>query len=155
MQTFSVIPASRHDLLVADAATNQPRRLTLYSGTAWLGSPPSVSETTILGIRAYRTSGSAVFAHPSDPVQFFLPDSLSYRREAIGSAVVSATAGLTGFQDTNSAKEATVLLGTGVTFVDDPQRPGIAWLGITVTLTGHVWAVSYQVSVSVAPDAVV
>lgn len=140
--------------MVTDAATGQPRRLTLYGGTAWLNRPPQVSDTTFLGIKATLQSGQAASLKPSEPVQLFVPDSLAYKREALGSAIVALTAAPIGNQDSSTSTEASMLFAASATFVDDPQRPGMTWLGLTFSLLGRIYGVSYQLSVTVAPDAV-
>ena len=153
MQGPQIVPSARQDVLVTDAVSGQPRRLTLYGGTAWFSPPPQVSETTILGLRAVSMSGRAQSLSPSQPIQLFVPDSLAYRREALGSAVVSLTAASMGSQDTHTSSESSLLLSAHAAFVDDPQRPGTAWLGLTFALVGRIYAVSYQLSVTVSPDA--
>lgn len=144
-----VQPGARQDLLVADAVTGEPRRATTYTGTVWLAPPPQVAGRPG-GMRIVTSPGIDAL-DPSTPVRLYLPDSLPYVPGT--PAVISATASPLGAVD-QTGSDAWLLHPLSAELVPDPRGGPSHWLGIELRGRGRLHAVTYQVTVAVAPDAV-
>jgi hypothetical protein len=129
----------RVDTLVTDVATGDQRRRTEYSGTIWLGGRPVITSGMTM------STGAGVVNVPP----FFLPDSLPYKRDAVGDGIVAATVAV------QSDVERTTITDAQAAFVDDPGVGGRCWIQIAVTVAGRgPIGLSYRVVALTAPDAV-
>ena len=129
----------RIDMLVTDPATGGPRRRTEYSGTIWLGGRPVIT--------AGMTMASGAFVVNLPP--FFLPDSLPYKRDAVGDGIVAATVAV------QSDVDHTMITDAQAAFVDDPGVAGRCWIQIALTMSARgPIGLSYRVVALTAPDAV-
>jgi hypothetical protein len=136
----SVEPQPRIDTLVTDAVTGAAVRRTEYRGTAWYGSRPNVGSVMVT-----TTMGTARIETP-----FFLPDSLPYRADLAGSAVIVVSVAVQ-----SAADETHQLIDYRATLEPDPRNPQVAW--VRLELRAFTWtptAVSYAVDVLVSPEAV-
>jgi hypothetical protein len=144
-----VQPASRQDLLAADAETGAPRRFTTYAGTVWLAPPPQITGHTG-GVRVVASPGVDAL-DPGTPLRLYLPDSLPYLPGA--AAAITATASPLGAVD-QTGSDAWLLYPLGAELVADPRGGPSHGLGIEVRGRGRLHALTYQVVVAVAPDDV-
>jgi hypothetical protein len=108
-------PQPRVDVRVEDALTGEPRRLTTYSGTVWIGGRINLAD------RAY------MFTYDDIDAPFFLPDSLPYDPGQVESAQLSVTV---GFQV--SGKDSFRVIARA-DLVPDPQGRPMSWLQVRVT----------------------
>jgi hypothetical protein len=134
---IEVVPNPRIDTLVVDAASGLQRRRTEYTGTVWFAGRPSLSGMTV--------SRLAQIESP-----FFLPDSLPYRTDLVGTALVACSVAIESAVD-----EDHQLARHGATLAPDPRDPAVSW--VQLELVGRFkspLAVSYRVDVIVPPEAV-
>lgn len=144
-----VVPGARQDVMVTDAVSGEPRRLTTYVGTVWLAPPPQIS-SSIGGMRIV-TNADVEALDPSRPVTLFLPDSLAYRSGA--DAVVAASGAPTGRVDAVGA-DSMLLYPLGARLAPDPRDNSRAWVAVELQGHGRLVSVTYTVTVTAAPDAV-
>ena len=130
-------PQPRVDVRVEDALTGEPRRLTSYSGTVWIGGRVNVADRAI------------VTRYDDIDVPFFLPDSLPYDPSHAGSAQVSVTV---GFQVSGRDSFRVVARAD---LVPDPQGRTMSWLQVRVTGRSSIPAgITYRVDVLGPPEIV-
>ncbi len=134
----SVEPQPRVDTLATDAVTGAAVRRTEYRGTAWYGSRPNVGSVMVA-----TSMGSARIETP-----FFLPDSLPYRADVAGSALIAVSVAVQ-----SAADEAHQLIDYRATLEPDPRNPQVAWVQLQLrAFTRTPTAVSYEVHVLVPPQ---
>src|SRR5262245_35408225 len=138
---IEVEPQPRIDVLVTDAATGAQRRRTTYCGTVWFGG----TRPQVTGMGVITRSQPAMVQSP-----WYLPDSLPYRVDAAGSALVAVTVAIQSAPD-----EAHQVIAYRAGLEVDPRNPAVAWLQVQVQAAIRMpTAVSYRVEVVVPPDAV-
>lgn len=130
MSSIEPVAQPRIDTLVKDSALNVERRRVEYSGTIWLGGRPQFSSGIVI------SSGSQV--HDVPP--FFLPDSMPYKRDALGNATIAGTVAAQSAPDDVEIGEAQF------SFADDPSLPNRAWVQLALTMSGRgPIGISYRV----------
>jgi hypothetical protein len=130
----------RIDTLAVDAVSGATRRRTEYAGTAWFGARPQLT-----GFGAVTRSQAVQIQSP-----FFLPDSLPYRSELAGTALVVCTVAVQSAPD-----EAHQVLEARAALVADPRNPVVSWLQVQlVAIARTPIAISYRVDVLVPPEGV-
>ena len=130
-------PQPRVDVRVEDALTGEPRRLTAYAGTAWVGGRVDVAGRAM------------VIRYDDIDVPFFLPDSLPYDPEQVGAAQLSVTV---GFQVAGNDSFRVVARAD---LVPDPQGRPMSWVQVRVTGRSSIPAgLTYRVDVLGPPEIV-
>jgi hypothetical protein len=136
----SIEPQPRIDTLVTSAVTGSTGRRTEYTGSVWYGERPDLS-----GFMVVNRTASARIATP-----FFVPDSLPYRTELVGSALVACSVAIE-----SAVAEDHQLVSHRALLVADPRSPSVSWLQLElVGMLRTPVAVSYRVDVLVPPEAV-
>lgn len=134
---IEIDPQPRIDLRVEDAVTGEPRRLTTYSGTAWVGGRVDVASRVI------------VMRYDVVDVPFFVPDSLPYDPGQVGAAQLSVTV---GFQVAGNDSFRVVARAD---LVPDPEGRPMSWLQVRATGRTSVPAgLTYRVDVVGPPEIV-
>lgn len=134
---IEVDPQPRIDVLVEDAATREPRRLTTYSGTAWYGG------------RLNLTGSVNVYQQAAIQTPFFVPDSLPYDPTQMPRATVTVNVAVQGAGPEMFGMVAQAGL------VPDPQGSPVAWVQVHAAGKAQVpMALSYRVDVIGPPQMV-
>ncbi len=137
---FSMDPQPRIDTLVTDAVSGMQRRRTEYSGAAWFGEKPQLTGFGMVS----RTQPVKV----DEP--FFLPDSLPYRSDMAGSAVLAVSVGVQ-----SAPNESHEVMECRAVLIPDPRNPAVSWIQVQLLARIHTpTAISYRVAVLVPPEAV-
>lgn len=138
MSSIEAVPQPRIDVLVtAGDGSGRPLRRTEHRGTVWYGGRPQL---------AHRQQAGTV-SGISTP--FWVPDSLAYRADATGRAVVSASIGLQSIQVAGQVVEV------GAALHPHPGRGGNCYLLISLQASAVLpIGLSYHVVVLADPDAV-
>ncbi len=138
--SIEVLPQPRIDTLVTEAITGMQRRRTEYTGTAWFGGRPQVTgQGTVT-----RTSAGLI----DSPV--FLPDSLPYRPDPLGDALIVCSVALQG-----SEQDSHQVLGYRAGLVPDPRNPAVCWIQLQVSVRARTpLAIAYHVDAVVAMNAI-
>lgn len=144
-----IVPGPRQDIVVADAQSGEPRRMTVYTGTVWLAPEPQVNA---IGGRIRTVSSPDVEPmDPTSPSHVFLPDSHPYRHGT--DAVVSACGAPIGWVDQTGTNA--ILLYPLVARLDkDPRSDTRSWMAIEFRGQGRLHALNYTISVTVPLTAV-
>jgi hypothetical protein len=138
---IQVEPQPRIDTLVTEAVSGATRRRTEYTGTVWFGG----SRPQFTGFGVVTRSQAAKVESP-----FYLPDSLPYRADAAGSAVVVLSVAVQSAPD-----EGHQVVEHRAALVPDPRNPVVAWVQVQLLAAIYIpTAISYRVDVLVSPDAV-
>jgi hypothetical protein len=135
----TVEPQPRIDTLVVDAVTGAQRRRTEYTGTAWYGTRPELGAFVLVRSGAARIESA-----------FYLPDSLPYRAELAGSAVIAVSIAVQ-----SAAQESHQFVDRWVTLEPDPRNAAVCWLQLRIVAAS--WtpvAIGYRIDVLVPPEAV-
>ena len=134
---IDIVPNSRIDTIVVDAATGLQRRRTEYTGTAWFGGRASLSGITV-----------SQLAQVQSP--FFLPDSLPYRPDPLNDAQVVATVAVQGAEDGSHQ-----LVEVHAGLVADPRNAAVCWIQVQVRARSVVpLGVAYRIDVLVAMNGI-
>jgi hypothetical protein len=143
MTMVEVEPQPRIDTLVRLPGGGDARR-TEYVGTVWFDGKPQVAGLVLRRApnapRGIRT--------PNFSSSFFVPDSLSYHRAALGDSTLTVSVVLQSAGDTGAIVEA------AATFTDDPSGTP-TWIQLHVG--GHLgWpaGVGYRIVAMTPPGAV-
>ena len=140
---IEVEPQPRIDTLVQLPGGGEARR-TEYVGTVWFDGKPQVS-----GLMLRRSPNAPRgIRTPNFSASFFVPDSLAYRRAALGEPTLTVSVVL------QASGETSAIVGAAATFTDDPSGSP-TW--IQVHVHGHLsWpaGVGYRIVALTPPDAV-
>jgi hypothetical protein len=137
MSMIDVVPQPRIDTLV-EVVDGGKRRRTEYSGTVWYGGRPQLTAMGSMSV----TQGARIES------PFFLPDSLPYRPDALGDAVLQSAVAAENLSDHLH------LFEKSASFVPDPSGAP-TWIQVHVLATARVpLALSYRVIALTALDAV-
>ncbi len=139
-----VEPQPRIDTLVRLPGGGDARR-TEYAGTAWFDGKPIMS-----GLGLHRSPNMPKGIRMTNfSTSFFLPDSLPYRREALGDAALSVSVTLRA-----GGGDADAIVEAAATFTDDPSGTP-AWIQLHVRASlGWPAGVGYRIVAMTPPDAV-
>jgi hypothetical protein len=134
---IEVDPQPRIDILAEDGITRDPRRVTTYSGTAWIGGRLNLADRVIM------------MRYDDVDVPFFVPDSLPYDPGQVALAQLSVTV---GFQVAGNDSFRVVARAD---LVPDPEGRPMSWLQVRVTGRTSIPAgVTYRVDVVGPPQMV-
>jgi hypothetical protein len=134
---IEVDPQPRIDILVEDALTGQPRRLTTYSGIVWYGGRVNVGDQL------------NVFRYGDLDAPFFVPDSLPYDPAHVAAAQLSTAVGVQV-----SGRDA-FRIAARSELVPDPEGRGMAWLRVHLSGRTSIPAgLTYRVEVLGPPEVV-
>ncbi len=136
---IDVVPSPRIDHLVTGLA-GQPLRRTDYHGVVWFGGRQQVQAGGMMVMRGQ----TAAIVSP-----FWLPDSLTYRSDAIDHIVVSGTASVLYIPENCALADVSARLGA------NPNHQAVSHVVIHLQGAARIpLGVAYSVTVLAPPDAV-